>query len=122
MTRVARRPAGKPDFDEGISLDVRGTELALRMSQRIRWHQKRAQVLGAELKKLTSAARPAERAADEWRRDSAIEQVGKRIREHQERSVFLGFLRDHLRRRAVYRLRNSDLRLMEIMPDTVHWL
>ena len=122
MKRGTKRPERKPVVEKGLTFDVRGTELAVRMSQRIRWHRKRAEMLGTELKKLMTSFKSQERALDDWRRDSAIETMGKRIREHEQRSVFLAFVRDHLKRRLVYRLDGDDLRLIEIMPDSIHWL
>ena len=116
--RVAERT---PVIEKSITLDVRGVELVARLNTRIRWHRTRAETLGLALKAQAPAKEGAERGLDDWRRDVATKELAQKCREHEERSVFLAFVRDHLARGAVYRLGGSDLRMLEIMPDAVHW-
>ena len=52
---------------------------------------------------------------------SMRDELQKRVREHEERAAFLTFVAGHLQPQTVYRLRSSDLRMMEIMPNHVHW-
>lgn len=110
-----------PVIEKSITLDVSGGELVGRLTTRIRWHRSRAETLGLALKAQLPAKEGAERGLDDWRRDAEMKELARKCREHEERSVFLAFVRDHLARGAVYRLGGSDLRMLEIMPDTVHW-
>ena len=74
-----------------------------------------------ELKARVAAKGDAERKVDDWRRDVDAKEMERKCREHEERSVFLAFVRDHLTRGVVYRLGGGDLRMLEIMPDALHW-
>ena len=110
-----------PVIEKSVTLDVRGVELVARLTGRIRWHRSRAEALGMELEARVPAKDEAERGFDDWRRDVAAKEMERKRREHEERSVFLAFVRDHLARGVVYRLGSSDLHMLEIMPDAVHW-
>jgi hypothetical protein len=116
--RAARRT---PVIEKSITLDVRGVELVARLNTRIRWHRSRAETLGLELKRQVPSKDCAQRQFDDWRREAVSKELTRKCREHEERSVFLAFVRDHPARGAVYRLGGSDLRMLEIMPDAVHW-
>ena len=104
---------------KGISLTVRGTELVVRVSERVRWHRERADVLIEQLTKLADV----ERAAAEdlanilGRYESPRAILEKRLREHRDRATFLAFIRDHLAPNAVYRLESADLQLMDLIRD-----
>jgi hypothetical protein len=119
--RKAKRRTRTSEPLTGVALDVTGAELVARITQRIRWHRRSADRIDRELRTLISKSKPDARTSDEWRRDTELKDLGKRLREHEQRSQFLAFVRDHLARRCVYRLSGSDLRMMEIMPDSHHW-
>jgi hypothetical protein len=104
---------------QGLKLQVRGRELAVRIGERIRWHRARGDALIAQMKKLGEIERD---AADEL--ENVIGQyespriiLDKKLREHQERASFLTFLRDHIAADDTYRLDSTDLRMTEILPD-----
>ena len=107
------------DVVQGLKLQVRGRELAVRLGERIRWHRARGDALIAQMKKLGEIERD---AADEL--ENVIGQyespriiLDKKLREHQERASFLTFLRDHIAADDTYRLDSTDLRMTEILPD-----
>jgi len=107
------------DVVQGLKLQVRGRELAVRIGERIRWHRARGDALIAQMKKLGEIERD---AADEL--ENVIGQyespriiLDKKLREHQERASFLTFLRDHIAADDTYRLDSTDLRMTEILPD-----
>lgn len=108
-------------IEKNVTLDVPSTELVARLTGRIRWHRSRAEALGTQLEAWVPTKDGVERRLDDWQRDTARKEMERKCREHEERSVFLAFVRDHLARGVVYRLGGSDLRMLEIMPDTVHW-
>ena len=104
---------------QGIRLQVRGSELAVRLDERIRWHRARNDSLIAEMKKLADIERDggSELATLIRCNESPRATLEKRLREHQERASFLAFLRDHIEKNATYRLDAVDLRMTEILPE-----
>jgi hypothetical protein len=115
------RPAPPPipcrEAIRGIHLDVPGRELAVRLTERIRWHRERADALIAQMKKVVDVERE---AADDLvgllgRYESPRASLEKKVREHQERASFLTFVRDHISPEEVYRLDSADLRMTEIL-------
>jgi hypothetical protein len=103
----------------GIKLTVSGRDLAVRLTQRIRWHRDRADALLVQVKKLGEV----ERAVGEdlanalGRYESPRAALDKKLREHQERAAFLAFVRDHIGAEHVYKLDSTDLRIAGILPD-----
>lgn len=107
------------DVVQGIRLQVRGRELAVRLGERIRWHRERGDAIVVQMKKLGEIERD---AADELangmaRYESPRVILEKKLREHQERASFLTFLRDHIEADDTYRLDSTDLRMTEILPE-----
>jgi len=119
QTAVQMVPTRPLDVIHGIRLEVTGSELAVRLEQRIRWHRDRNDALIGQMKKLAEVERDAanELANTIGRYESPRLVLEKRVREHQERASFLAFLRDHIVRDATYRLDSIDLRMTEILPD-----
>ena len=119
QTAVQMVPTQPLDVIHGIRLEVTGSELAVRLEQRIRWHRDRNDALIGQMKKLAEVERDAanELANTIGRYESPRLVLEKRVREHQERASFLAFLRDHIVRDATYRLDSIDLRMTEILPD-----
>ena len=119
QTAVQMVPTRPLDVIHGIRLEVTGSELAVRLEQRIRWHRDRNDALIGQMKKLAEVERDAanEPANTIGRYESPRLVLEKRVREHQERASFLAFLRDHIVRDATYRLDSIDLRMTEILPD-----
>ena len=72
-----------------------------------------------QMKKLTDLERGAADALAQvlGRYDSPRAALEKKLHEHQERTSFLTFLRDHVSPDEVYRLDSSDLRMTEILPE-----
>ncbi len=102
---------------DGVVFEVRGSELVARIRQRIAWHQRGNAQHGLALRDLLAAP---DKAPEGYSR-SMRDELQKRVREHEERAAFLTFVAGHLQPQTVYRLRSSDLRMMEIMPNHVHW-
>jgi len=119
QTAVQMVPTQPLDVIHGIRLEVTGSELAVRLEQRIRWHRDRNDALIGQMKKLAEVERDAanELANTIGRYESPRLVLEKRVREHQEGASFLAFLRDHIVRDATYRLDSIDLRMTEILPD-----
>ena len=135
-TRIARdrRLSGKPasptpvaepvvrpalEVINGIKLTVNGRELAVRLGERIRWHRERGDILIEQMKKLaeleSSAAEDLANILGRYESPRAI--MEKRLREHQDRAVFLAFIRDHIAPDAVFRLDSTDLRMIDFVPS-----
>jgi hypothetical protein len=85
-----------------------------RLDARARFHRHEVKRKGAELKKLV-AARKKDDSEPTWREGSLQTQ----IREHDERSDFLAFVRDYLVRDVTYRLSRTELRLLDLTPQLV---
>ena len=119
QTAVQMAPTRPLDVIHGIRLEVTGSELAVRLEQRIRWHRDRNDALIGQMKKLAEVERDAanELATTPDRYESPRIVLEKKVREHQERASFLSFLRDHIVKDATYRLDSIDLRMTEILPD-----
>jgi hypothetical protein len=59
QTAVQMAPAPPLDVIHGIRLEVTGTEVAVRLEQRIRWHRDRNDALIGQMKKLAEVERDA---------------------------------------------------------------
>lgn|SRR5689334_16291749 len=107
------------DVIHGIRVQVRGSELAVRLNERIRWHHGRNDALIGDMKKLADLERDgrSELATVMGRYESPRAMLEEKLREHQDRAAFLTFLRDHIEKDAVYRLDSIDLRMTEILPE-----
>jgi hypothetical protein len=117
----ARAERKQREIQRGVTLDASGDQLMARIAQRIQWHKKQATTVDAQLKRLVAETATDTREIHGWRRHSTITELGKRLREHEERGQFLTFVRQHLSGRTIYRLDSSDLRMLEIMPESVYW-
>ena len=116
-TRKARAIA-PADIIHGIRLDVRGTDLATRLTARIEWHQHREAAVRSQLQELGESDRGEREAAIAIsQRDSLRIGLERKLADHQQRTEFLTFLREHLSPQRVYRLDSLDFRMIEIMPD-----
>jgi hypothetical protein len=117
--QVPGLPSQPLDVIQGIRLQVTGSELAMRLEQRIRWHRDRNDALNGQMKKFAEIERDAanELANGIGRYESPRIVLEKKVREHQERASFLMFLRDHIVKDATYRLDSIDLRMTEILPE-----
>ena len=102
----------------GIRLTVNGRELAVRVGERIRWHRERGDILIEQMKKLAevelTAAEDLANILGRYESPRAI--MEKRLREHQDRAVFLAFIRDHIAPDAVFRLDATDLKMIDVLP------
>lgn len=112
-TRISHEPI------RGIALTVNGTELAVRIGERIRWHRERGDTLIEQMKKLTEVERTAaeDLANVLGRYESPRAILEKRLRDHRDRATFLAFVRDHIAPDQVYRLDASDLRMIDVLPE-----
>jgi hypothetical protein len=97
----------------GPTIDVIGKDLAKRLDLRVRWHDKRAENARTEFRQLVAAAKAAERPTDWQARDCQ-----RHLREHEEKSQFLAFVRDYLVVDVTYRLTKSELRLLDLVPES----
>jgi hypothetical protein len=104
---------------DGIKLTVNGRELAVRISERIRWHRERGDNLIEQTKKLSEVESSAaeDLATVLGRYDSPRTIIEKRLRDHQDRAVFLSFIRDHISQDAVFRLDSTDLKMIDVLPN-----
>ena len=124
MRRIAkdRRPpvvSTAVEIIDGIKLTVNGRELAVRISERIRWHRERGDILVAQMKKLADVEVNAaeDLATILGRYESPRVLMEKRLREHHDRAVFLAFVRDHISQDAVFRLDATDLKMIDVLPN-----
>jgi hypothetical protein len=97
---------------------VTGRELSVRLGERVRWHRGRADVLIEQLAKLGEVERAVRDDLDTLlaRLKSPRGTLERAMRAHQERAVYLAFVRDHLKADAVYRLDAADLRMIDLVP------
>jgi hypothetical protein len=120
MTPAGRkaRATAPADIIHGIRLDVRGTDLATRITARIEWHHHREAAVRSQLQQLGEPDRgEREPSIAISQRDSLRIGLERRLADHQQRAEFLTFVREHLSPRQVYRLNSLDFRMIEIMPD-----
>lgn len=104
---------------QGLQLDVRAEELIERLDARIAHHRSRAASYEAQLDKLAEVQADPEEADDPiraLRHGSPREGLDRKFREHRDRAAFLTFLREHIVSGEIYRLEESDLRTLEIVP------
>jgi hypothetical protein len=119
LGRRKPRVAAPKEIIHGITLDVRGRDLAERIGARIEWHRMREAAVRAQLQQLTDTDRGDRGAAIAVsQRESLRLGLERRLSDHQQRVEFLSFLRDHLSPQRIYRLDSLDFRMIEIMPDT----
>ena len=111
------RTAGKTTRvgDQGLSLDVPGSALIAQAVERIAWHKRNAALMAAELKSLPP--RDGKLASpDEWKQDARRTELTRLMHGHEEYARYLGFVKQHVKRRRVYRLSLQDLSHLQIMP------
>ena len=109
----------------GLKIDIRAEELVELLAARAQYHESRAQDYDALLRE------PEDESSD---RDSVQEfgdpggeptrpSLARRQREHAERAQALRFLREHVVAGEVYRLDESDLRRIDLVPsEFTRWL
>jgi hypothetical protein len=98
----------------GPTIDVIGQDLAKRLDRRVRWHHQQAEHARTKFRKLVAAAKAAERPTDWQARDCQ-----RQLRDHEEKSQFLAFVRDYLVVDISYRLTKSELRLLDLVPESL---
>jgi hypothetical protein len=104
----------------GLSIDMTGEDLAKSINERVAVHRAKLGALQAELRALSK--RKARRVEEDDPIRTALsggsqkERLERRIQEHGERVVTLTFLRDHLTPSEIYRLGQSDLKLVDLVP------
>jgi hypothetical protein len=115
----ASSPGGGPELIAGITVTIKGRELAVRIADRIRWHRERGDVLIQQMRKLTELERTTaeDLAYMLGRYESPRGVLEKRLREHEERASFLAFVRDHIMLDAIYRLDSADLKMIDVLPN-----
>jgi hypothetical protein len=104
---------------EGLLLDVPAEELMERLDGRIAHHRSRVASYEAQLGKLAEVQTDADDEDDPvraLRSGSPRESLERKLREHRDQAAFLMFLREHLVPKEMYRLEESDLRTLEIVP------
>jgi hypothetical protein len=102
--------------ERGINLDVPGAALARQAAERIAWHNGNAARIRSELSRLPAERPGEERPADDWKYSARRTELTRLMLGHEEYARFLTFVRQHLKRRHVYRLTLTDLAALEIMP------
>ena len=104
---------------QGLRLDVPAEELMERLEGRIAHHRSRAASYEAQLGKLAKVETDADDEDDPiraLRHGSPRDGLERKLREHRDRAAFLTFLREHVVPKETYRLDESDLRTLEIVP------
>jgi hypothetical protein len=110
--------AASGELIAGITITIKGRELAVRIADRIRWHRERGDMLIQQMRKLTELERTAaeDLAYMLGRYESPRALLEKRLRDHEQRASFLAFVRDHIVVDATYRLDPSDLKMIDVLP------
>jgi hypothetical protein len=93
---------------DGLKVRMTSAELAVRLSERIEWHQRAAAECEAEWR------RPGTGREDTLVPEPMLEHE---MREHREQAGVLQMLRDHLVPDEVYQLSEMDLRFADLVPD-----
>jgi hypothetical protein len=108
------------DVIDGFRIEVTADELQQHLSERIQHHLDRAAECEKERIRLEAAGqRPGEGDDEEpvavcW--PGYLMELEQRAERHKTRRQRLAFLRDHIISREIYRLDESDLRLLEFWP------
>lgn len=100
----------------GVNLDVPGRAIIAQADERIRWHQRTAAVMEAELNAMTQAPAVPASSAEDWKQTMRRTDLEGKINGHREYAKFLGFVRQHIVRDRLYRLALTDMSLLEIVP------
>jgi hypothetical protein len=113
---------------QGISIDVKGAELAERIDARAAHHEERASACDAQLRELrTNAQGPARQQKKPAKQGGPVirgaiepfseETLERKRRQHRERAQALMFLGQHIVRDEIYRVTEMDLRAADLLPD-----
>ena len=112
---------------EGFRIDVTAEELLCHLDGRIQIHREAAVRCDSKRIRLEAAAssdKPSEDAEDEdehlalcW--PGYVGDLERRAERHKSHEAALVFLRDHLIALEIYRLTESDLRLLELWPRRI---
>ena len=108
----------------GLQLDVSAEELMERLGGRIAHHRSRAASYEAQLGKLAEVETDPDEEDDPiraLRHGSPRDSLERKLREHRDRAAFLTFLCGHVVPTETYRLDESDLRTLEIVPGHAAW-
>ena len=99
---------------EGLKLAFPGARLRELMDERIQWHEGRVAHFTREL---------ARRGTEKTDEDALVppHMLEHERDEHIDRLNVLVLIREHLDAGETYRLAESDLRLADLIPDTVCW-
>jgi hypothetical protein len=103
---------------EGFRVDVTAEELVAHLDARVRHHSERRGECETKLRQLQSVepGPDDEEEVFEMCASSRIHGFERMVARHRSREVFLMFARNHVVGTEIYRLSESDLRLLEWLP------
>lgn len=106
---------------QGFSLDISSLELREYCERRAEHHGKRADLYEAEVKKIAEIKKDDDmetKMVSKFSRGSdPLEELQKSADSHRKRQRFFSFASEHFAKGRVYRLRNDDLAILEIIPS-----
>ena len=121
-TEHARKtPRQTPPLERGINFDVLGQAIIEQADERIRWHERAAGVMEAELKAMKIKPGAPASIAEDWKQVSRRTDLQSKINGHLEYARFLKFVRQNIVRGRRYRVGLTDMSLLEIMPKGTYW-
>ena len=103
---------------DGLRIDVPSDELLRHLDERVRHHHARAIECEAKIKRIEAL----QSAPDEdegpfgtcW--PGYAHELERRAARHRDREALLMFFRDHVIAHEIYRLTESDLKSLELLP------
>ena len=95
----------------GVNLEVSGSVLAAQAAARILWHEENAARIKAELTAMTT-----DESSDDWQLVSRRTDLVRLVLTHEDHARFLAFVKQHLKRRRVYRIGFADMMALELTP------
>jgi hypothetical protein len=121
VEQARKAPKQATTLERGINLDVLGRTIIAQADERIRWHKRTASVMEAELKAMAMQPGAPASTAEDWKQMSRRTDLQSKIDGHLEYARFLDFIRQNIVRGRRYRLRLTDLSMLEIMPKGTYW-
>ena len=103
---------------DGFRVDVTAEELVVHLDDRVRHHRERTEECEAKLRQL-QALEPGPHDEEEvfdMCASTRVHGFERMVARHRSREVFLMFARNHVVGTEIYRLSETDLRLLEWLP------
>jgi hypothetical protein len=105
---------------QGLHIDVPGSEMKTLFEGRLKYHQEKADALGRQIEQFRKLDKALAEEADNIGKvsnSSPAQSLEQSAKKHRDQTVYYRFMVDHVVMGATYRLSQSELQTLGIMPN-----